>query len=154
MEEDIYEVKRIINHSYIDGKLHYLVEWKGYPKPSDYTWEPYEHLENCQRIIKLYCNKFNEGKPLEEELVTKGAPIIPLANVFNPQLIKDNFPNKKLSIEMPHIQNNVGGFQGIRSTFFEQHADFTTKTGDICSLPLDEALLLFPDEILGSLLCH
>ena len=34
----------------------YLIRWKDYPDPSDYTWEPIQHLTEVQDLIK----KFNE----------------------------------------------------------------------------------------------
>lgn len=34
----------------------YLIRWKGYPDPSDYTWEPIQHLTEVEDLVR----KFNE----------------------------------------------------------------------------------------------
>ena len=44
-QEEEFEVEEIIKN--IGDQ--YLVKWKGYPK-SDNTWEPREHLEDCQAL--------------------------------------------------------------------------------------------------------
>ena len=37
------------------GKLQilYWIEWEGYPDNKDFTWEPYEHLKDSTRALKL-----------------------------------------------------------------------------------------------------
>jgi Chromo (CHRromatin Organisation MOdifier) domain len=37
----------------IDGNLHYLVKWAGWPSEYD-SWEPAENLENAQRKVKEF----------------------------------------------------------------------------------------------------
>ena len=63
-EEDLeeeYEVEKIVDKGLIDGKVVYLVKWKGWPSETN-TWEVLEHL-NCQELIDEFENarKF-EGK--------------------------------------------------------------------------------------------
>ena len=48
-EKDMFEVERILDYQ---DQL-YLVKWKGYPT-SENTWEPKEHLEDCQGLLRQY----------------------------------------------------------------------------------------------------
>lgn len=45
-----YEVEDILRETFIYGKVHYLIKWKGYGL-RDCTWEPIEHLKNVPDII-------------------------------------------------------------------------------------------------------
>jgi heat shock protein HspQ len=38
--EHQYFVKKILKKRKMKSKTEYLIEWDGYPKPKDYTWEP------------------------------------------------------------------------------------------------------------------
>ncbi|KAJ3981477.1 hypothetical protein F5890DRAFT_1556784 [Lentinula detonsa] len=37
-----------------DGRWEYLVKWFGYDTPDDDTWEPPEHIANCQRLLSSF----------------------------------------------------------------------------------------------------
>ena len=43
LEDQEYEIEKIIRGQYRKGKPWYLVHWKGFPA-SARTWEPYDHL--------------------------------------------------------------------------------------------------------------
>ena len=52
-DHEEYEVSQILDSKIRYGKLHYLVEWKGYLNSSDQTtWEPAENLENAQDLVR------------------------------------------------------------------------------------------------------
>ena len=49
--EDLYDVERIHDKRKSNkGKIEYLVQWKGYGR-EDATWEPKQHLVNCEECI-------------------------------------------------------------------------------------------------------
>ncbi|XP_058934008.1 chromodomain Y-like protein isoform X1 [Kogia breviceps] len=49
--EELYEVERIVDkRRNKKGKTEYLVRWKGYDSEDD-TWEPEQHLVNCEEYI-------------------------------------------------------------------------------------------------------
>ena len=50
-EETEFEVESIIDHRKILGITEFLVKWKGYPA-SENTWEPEDHLLNCQQKLR------------------------------------------------------------------------------------------------------
>ncbi len=52
-EEDTFVVERIIRHRQVNANKEYLIKWKGYPN-SENTWEPEEHLTNCQIALTRY----------------------------------------------------------------------------------------------------
>ncbi|KAJ8314976.1 hypothetical protein KUTeg_007126 [Tegillarca granosa] len=56
MEEELYEVERIVGISKAGNKTTYKVRWRGYG-PSDDTWEPIENLQSCLDLIEDFENK-------------------------------------------------------------------------------------------------
>lgn len=53
MNNEEYIVEKIVGkRKNINGKVEYLLKWKGYPS-SDNSWEPEEHL-NCPELIFAY----------------------------------------------------------------------------------------------------
>jgi len=65
-DEEDYEVEKIIDKKVASkGKVEYLVKWKNFDDPSDYTWEPSENLEEVHEMIEKF------EKDLEEKLFFK-----------------------------------------------------------------------------------
>ena len=54
---DEYEVEKIIDKRYINGKLEYKIKWVGYPM-SECTWEPVRNLANVKPMIKEFENSY------------------------------------------------------------------------------------------------
>jgi hypothetical protein len=60
---DYYEVEDILDAKRINGKLKYLISWKGYG-PSENSWEPKENLLNCEEALSDFKNRYpNKLKP-------------------------------------------------------------------------------------------
>jgi hypothetical protein len=55
-EEPEYEVEKILQQRTGQQGLEYLVKWKSYP-PSENSWEPAIHLENCQTLLRQFRNR-------------------------------------------------------------------------------------------------
>ncbi|KAM9665109.1 LOW QUALITY PROTEIN: chromodomain Y-like protein [Dama dama] len=65
--EELYEVERIIDkRQNKKGKTEYVVQWKGYGR-EDATWEPEQHLVNCEECIHDF-NWQHTGKQKEGTL--------------------------------------------------------------------------------------
>lgn len=65
--EELYEVERIIDkRQNKKGKTDCVVQWKGYGR-EDATWEPEQHLVNCEECIHDF-NRHHTGKQKEDTL--------------------------------------------------------------------------------------
>ena len=53
-----YEVKEIQDSRLFQGKLQYLVKWKGYPQ-EERTWESEKNIDNAKEMVK----KFHKNHP-------------------------------------------------------------------------------------------
>lgn len=61
-DEPVYEVERILDHRKVqNGKILYLVKWKGWPNESS-TWEPEENLTNCKQMLGNYHATYQRQK--------------------------------------------------------------------------------------------
>jgi transposase InsO family protein len=61
LKDEHYEVQAVIDHRGTHGNYEYRVKWKGYPDPSDDTWEPVEHFDSTKHI-ELYWGRRNAKK--------------------------------------------------------------------------------------------
>ena len=66
--EDEYEMEKIVNHKKEDGKLYYLIKWKGYESHEN-TWEPEYHILDPKflRDYKIAKNLVNDKKNIKIE---------------------------------------------------------------------------------------
>merc|ERR1712059_198755 len=52
--EEEYEGERIVEKKTEGGIITYLVQWKGWEDPKDFTWEPVGNLKGSEKIMKEY----------------------------------------------------------------------------------------------------
>jgi hypothetical protein len=57
---DLYVIHKIHDHRGHDGAYEYLVEWKDWHNPDDYTWEPQSNFMDTA-IIRKYWKKVNDS---------------------------------------------------------------------------------------------
>lgn len=125
--ESVYEVEKILDHHKVqNGDIFYLVKWKGWPTESS-TWEPEEHLTNCEQILENYRSKF-QGQ------------IVELASVGLPT--SEDVENFKKSLEQP----TKGMLESVMKTFSAKgflkytvptEKDIDMKIFDLLKLPDD-----------------
>jgi chromobox protein 1 len=61
-DEDDYEVEKIMDKRVAKkGKVEYLVKWKNFDDPADYTWEPVDNLEDVKYMVVKFEKKL-EGQ--------------------------------------------------------------------------------------------
>ena len=63
LEENFYEVEKILDRRKIKGKFQYLIKWKGYSL-SESTWEPISHLQYVKEIVDQF-NASLDKTPVE-----------------------------------------------------------------------------------------
>lgn len=51
---DFYEVEAILDKRLTHSGLMYLIRWKDYPDPKDFTWEPIQHLTEVEDLVKEF----------------------------------------------------------------------------------------------------
>ena len=67
-DDDSYQVERILSMKTVGGVRHFLVKWLGYDEEDDNTWEPEEHLEGSQLLIR----RFERERAAEAKQPRKG----------------------------------------------------------------------------------
>src|ERR1700756_2028407 len=67
-DETEYEVEKILDQDYRNGKLFYLVKWTGYEDP---TWEPSSNLKLAKEAIKDYENQSSKNKIISHQKTFK-----------------------------------------------------------------------------------
>jgi len=73
----VWEVERILNKQWIQGKDKYLVRWKGFTAESD-TWKGKKNLKNTKEAVKEYEKEYQQGiedirqQEREEETFRRG----------------------------------------------------------------------------------
>lgn len=54
-EEEDYEVESIMEKRVTKkGNIEYLVKWKNFDDPADYTWEPSNNLEDVMGLVTQF----------------------------------------------------------------------------------------------------
>lgn len=65
--DNYFKVLKIHDFKKEKGKNLYLVEWDGYPKKDEYTWEPHSNLKNCEIFHKYLSEKKGRGTKRRRE---------------------------------------------------------------------------------------
>lgn len=66
-QEEDYEVEKILEKRVVKkGKIEYLVKWKNFEEPADYTWEPTNNLEAVRDLV----DKFEKDLEAKKDVST------------------------------------------------------------------------------------
>ena len=61
IDNNYYEVEKILDKRIVRGRKEYLIKWKGYSEKES-TWEPLPHLKYIQDIVKKFDEQYNINK--------------------------------------------------------------------------------------------
>ena len=62
-DEEDYEVEKIMEKRVSKkGKVEYLVKWKNFDDPADYTWEPYNNLDAVKDLVTQFEKELKNKK--------------------------------------------------------------------------------------------
>merc|ERR1712086_924610 len=67
-DDEPYRVECILSMKTVGGTRHFLVKWMGYDEAGDNSWEPEEHLQGSQLLIR----KFERERAAEAKETRKG----------------------------------------------------------------------------------
>ena len=75
LEDETYEVEKIVAERQTEGGTLYLVKWKGYDG-SENTWEPIENLVGAEEALEEFRQKFptNQREIVQNWRVTRQNP--------------------------------------------------------------------------------
>lgn len=58
--EEFYEIEQILSKRLTANGMMYLIKWKNFPDPKDYTWEPIQHLTEVQDLVREFNETYDE----------------------------------------------------------------------------------------------
>ncbi|KAF0484686.1 chromobox protein-like 3-like [Gigaspora margarita] len=91
-EPERYEVESVISRKVENGKEKFLIQWKGYSKP---TWEPRENLDDCALLLDSF---YKVAKDTEPEALTLTG--VPTDDDFKQKLLEAHQSSMHLNIEL------------------------------------------------------
>ncbi len=66
MEEQFYNIEKILERRRANGRIEYKIKWEGYPM-SQCTWEPLKNLETAKDLV----DEFERLHPLPSQQKNK-----------------------------------------------------------------------------------
>lgn len=63
---NILQVESIIGKRQRQGKIEYLIRWKGFGQGED-SWEPVKNLQGCQELIKRFNKVISPSRSRREK---------------------------------------------------------------------------------------
>merc|ERR1711935_148591 len=98
---DEFEVEKIIDKKVDNGKTLFLVKWKGWEDPQDFTWEPKSNLKGSEKLIKEF----------EKTLTSKKKdPVSPKGKVSSKKREEKSLESEKLD-SSEHTIEDVDEFE-------------------------------------------
>ena len=110
LQEDFYNIEKILGRRRQNGRLEYKIKWEGYPI-SQCTWEPMKNLETAKELVEEYDRTHpmdsdkksgkseTKKKPKTHNLLTKKRNIQKDENK-----IQENLPNEIIQVD--EVKNN------------------------------------------------
>lgn len=72
VEPEVYNVDKILDSVWDQGRVKYLVKWEGWPSRKDWTWEPLEHFPEETRHLLFDFHRRKPNKPRDPGLGDPG----------------------------------------------------------------------------------
>ena len=69
IEAEEYAMEKIFDLTLVGEGVEYLVQWEGWPKQKNWTWEPFEYFENDgARALLAAFNRRHPEKPFGSQI--------------------------------------------------------------------------------------
>ena len=94
MNEDYYNIEKILDRRRVNGKFEYRIKWEGYPM-NQCTWEPLKNLENAKSLIEEY----DKAHPIniDEDSPTRRETVNNKKKKINEEISKENKDSDDIS---------------------------------------------------------
>lgn len=94
-DEQLFEVESIVGKRQRQGKIEYLIRWKGFGQSED-SWEPVKNLQGCQELIKRF-NKVMSPSRSRREKTPKSSR-------------KENIPEEFTKLKQPKVSSTESDY--------------------------------------------
>jgi len=132
--EEEYEINKLMDSKFSQGKLHYLIKWKDYPNCADWTWEPEG------KILPENKDEFHEKHPSAPWRITAQLKFKPMPKpTMHFKIQEQTWPEGKesLSFSQEYLLNE-DVFLPLLPQFFEK-IEIREKTHEYQNYLLPEA---------------
>ncbi|XP_028414791.1 uncharacterized protein LOC114537876 [Dendronephthya gigantea] len=88
MEDNVFEIEKILQSSVRKGLRYYRVRWKGFGEEED-TWEPEENLFDCKDVLDEFWNKIKKDKQTKSKVEKRKSESMPQCQTTKAKKKKD-----------------------------------------------------------------
>lgn len=146
-EGELYEVEKLLGKRTHNGKVEYLIRWKGCRKEDD-SWEPVKNLKGCQPLIKHF-NKTRSPSPGRKAKTPKKSQVIQKVQTTTTPKVEEYTKLKTPSTQSSDfviLHRKKGPITYKQETKEEKEVEITTKTDTVGEIKIEEKKSITEEE--------